>query len=152
MSSDDRAGDRDDPGHARLILPTAADTFDGRDHVMSAVAYELHVRATRNAAAGDHPGLVPDEYLSSLTGEVLHSPGADPAVLAAELCAAGLRERADDGYRALDGWAIQVCTDHIAELRDKARQAPARGPEHHVRPDGAGQAPRGSEAGAATVT
>jgi hypothetical protein len=152
MSSDDRAGDGDDPGRARLILLPAAGTFDGRDHVMSAAAYELHVRATRNSADGDHPGLVPDEYLRSLTGEVLHSPGADPAVLAAELCAAGMWERTEGGYRVLDGRAIQVCIDHIGELRDKDQQAPARGPEHHVRPDRAGQGPRGAEAGAATVT
>ena len=52
MSSDDRAGDWDDPGHARLILLPTAGTFDGRDRVMSAAAYELHVSATRNSAAG----------------------------------------------------------------------------------------------------
>jgi hypothetical protein len=135
MSSDDRVGDRDDPGHARAILLPAADTFDGRDHVMSAAAYELHVRATRDSAAGDHPGLVPDEYLSSLTGKDLPSPGADTAVLATELCAAGMWEHADGGYHILDVWAIQVCIDHLREVRDKDQQAPTGEPEHHLRPN-----------------
>lgn len=149
MSSDNHVGDRDDPGRARLILLSATDSFDGRDHLMSAAAYELHVRATGDSAAGDHPGLVPYEYLSSLIGTDLPSPGADVTVLAAELCAAGMWEHAEGGYRVLDVQAIQVCLDRIREVRDKAQQAPTREPEHHLRPDTTRHEPRGVPAGEA---
>src|SRR5579863_7755112 len=73
VSDAESAGDRDRPDRGRVKIIRAADAFDRRDHVMSVVAYELHVRATLGSAALDHPGLVPDEYLASLTGEDLHS-------------------------------------------------------------------------------
>jgi hypothetical protein len=132
MSSDDRAGDRDDPGHASLILLPAADSFDGRDHVMSAAACQLHVWGTCESAVRDQPGFVPDEYVSSLTVEDLDSPGAEPAVPAAELCAADMWERVDGGYRVLDWQVVQMCVDHVRELGEKDRRAAAQERERHV--------------------
>ena len=117
LSDADNAGDRDRPVRSRGRILRAEDAFDRQDHVMSAVAYELHVKATLSSAALDHPGFVPDEYLASLTGEDLHSPGANPAILATELCTAGMWRQADGGYRVLDWPAVQASIDHVRELR-----------------------------------
>lgn len=132
VSDAESAGDRDRPDCGRWKVLRAAEAFDRRIHVMSAAAYELHVTATLGSAALDHPGFVPDEYLTGLTGEDLHSPGASPAVLATELCSAGMWERTDGGYRVLDWQAVQASINHVRELRtvDKparnraSRQAP----------------------------
>jgi hypothetical protein len=107
----------------------AADAFDRRDHVMSAAAYQLQVKATLTSAVLDHPGFVPDEYLASLTGEDLHTPGADTAILAAELCADGIWRRTDGGYRVLDWPAVQASIDHVRELRTVDK--PAGNRERH---------------------
>ena len=86
---------------------------------MSSAAWEPQLTATANSAVRDHPGFVPDEYLASLTGEDLRSPGAEPVTLAAELCTAGMWKRVDGGYRVLDTGAVQLCIDHVRELRDR---------------------------------
>jgi hypothetical protein len=91
--------------------------------VLSAAALWLHLRAAAASAASDHPGLVPGEYLHSLTGKDLYSPDEDPAVLAAELCTAGLWERADGSYRILDLPTVQEFTGKVRELRDKDNRA-----------------------------
>jgi len=119
------AGDRDRPDRGRVKIIRAADAFDRRDHVMSVVAYELHVRATLGSAALDHPGLVPDEYLAGLTGEDLPSPGA---ILAAELCTAGVWRRTDGGYRVLDWPAVHASIEHVRELRAVDKSARNREP------------------------
>jgi hypothetical protein len=115
-STDESIPDRDRPSRTRVKI-RAADAFDRRDHEMSAAAHQLHVEAMASSAARDHPGFVPDEYLAGLTGEDLHSPGANPAILASELCTAGMWRRADGGYRVLDWPAVQASIDHERELR-----------------------------------
>jgi hypothetical protein len=132
MSSDQVTGDRGNPDHARLKILRAADTFDRRDHVMTAAAYQLHVTATAHSADRDQPGFVPAEYLASLTGQDLHSPAADPAALAAELCSAGMWRRVDGGYRVLDWPAVQMSVDHVRELRTVDKRPPARHRQHHA--------------------
>jgi hypothetical protein len=132
VSSDESTGDRDRPDRGRVKILRAADAFDRRDHVMSAAAYQLHVKAMASSAALDHPGFVPDELLPSFTGEDLHSPGADPVILATELCTADMWRRTDGGYRVLDWPAVQACIDHVRELRTVDKRAPARKREHHV--------------------
>jgi hypothetical protein len=112
-STEDRGG----PDRARVKILRAADAFDRREHVMSVAAYQLHVKATADSAARGQPGLVPDEHLASLTGRDLDSPGANPAVLAAELCTAGMWRRIDGGYRVLDWPAVQASIEHVRELR-----------------------------------
>jgi hypothetical protein len=151
MSSDE-GGHRDGPDNTRSIILRAADAFDGRDHVMSAAAFELHIMALANSAANDRPGFVPDQSLSRVTGEDLHSPGAEPAVLAAELYTARMWERVDGGYRVLDWPAVQLCVDHVRELREKDKRSPAREPEHRARMNRAVQGSGGGEAGEVTVT
>jgi hypothetical protein len=83
-----------------------------------------------SSAARDHPGFVPDEYLAGLTGEDLHSPGANPAILGSELCTAGMWRRADGGYRVLDWPAVQASIDHVRELRTVDK--PARNRERQA--------------------
>jgi hypothetical protein len=132
MTGDQGDAGRDDQDRGRLKILRAADAFDRRDHVMTVAAYQLHVRATASSAADDHPGFVPGEYLASLTGQDLHSPGADPAILATELCAAGLWQRTSGGYRVLDWPAVQACINHVRELRTIDKRAPARQRQHHA--------------------
>ncbi len=131
--SDKGTADGDDPDHARLKILRAADAFDRRDHVMTAAAYQLHVMAIASSAARDHPGFVPARYLASLAGPNLRRPGVDPAILAAELCTVGLWRRTEGGYRVLDWPAVQLCIDHVRELRavDK-REAQAGALERYV--------------------
>jgi hypothetical protein len=130
-STDESIPDRDRPSRAKVKI-RAADAFDRRDHVMSAAAHQLHVEGMASSAARDHPGFVPDEYLAGLTGEDLHSTGADPAILAAELCTAGMWRRTNDGYRVLDWPAVQASIDHVRELRAVDRRAPARNRERRI--------------------
>jgi hypothetical protein len=86
---------------------------------MSPAAEELRVLATAVSAVRGCPGFVPDGYLDGLGGDELGHPGADPAVLADELCGAGIWERAEGGYRSLDEEAVQVCADRVRELREQ---------------------------------
>jgi hypothetical protein len=105
--------------------------------LVSPAAGELRVLATAVSAVCGRPGFVSDGYLARLSGDELGHPGADPAVLAAELCGAGIWERAEGGYRVLDAEAVQVCVDRVRELReedawlaglpDRARSEPAVG-------------------------
>lgn len=87
--------------------------------LMSPAAEELRILATVVSAVRGRPGFVPDGYLAGLAGAELGHPGADPAVLAAELCGAGIWERAEGGYRVLDAEAVQVCVDRVRELREQ---------------------------------
>jgi hypothetical protein len=77
------------------------------------------VLATVVSAVCGRPGFVPDAYLDELVGDELGHPGADPAVLAAELRRAGIWERAGGGYRVLDAEAVRVCADRVRELREQ---------------------------------
>jgi hypothetical protein len=144
MSSDGDIGNRDDPDDAGPIILRAADAFDGRHHVMSEAACKLHVWGTADSAARNQPGFVPDEYVSRLTGEDLNIPGAQPAILAAELCTAGIWQRANGGYRVLDWQVVQMCVDHVRELREKDKRAPTR--EARTRADKMSQELRRREA------
>ncbi len=53
--------------------------------------------------------------------------GPQTAITAAELCTAGLRERVPCGYRALDGEAIEVCTDGCANSGRRPGPRPGTG-------------------------
>lgn len=86
--------------------------------LMSPAAEELRILATAVSAVRGCPGFVSDGYLAGLAGDELGYPGADPAALAAELCRAGIWERAEGGYRSLDAEMVQVCADRVRELRE----------------------------------
>lgn len=101
---------------------------------VSPAAQELRYVATAVSAVRGHPGFVPDGYLAGLPGEELGHPGADPAALAAELCGAGIWERAGDGYRVLDEEAVQVCADRARELREENAWLAGPPPRAHSAP------------------
>jgi hypothetical protein len=81
-------------------------------------------------------------------GDDVDYPGADPLTLAAELCAAGLWERTDDGYRVLDAEAAQACVDRDRELREERAARQTRRSEPELPPEAIQQA----RAGATVVT
>jgi hypothetical protein len=113
VSSGGAADDAENLARAR-----SRERFDAREQVKSEAAYELHCRATADSAVEDHPGFVPDTYLDSLDNET--------AVLAAELCAAGVWERAGGGYRILDRDAVSRCQDLVRQLSGEAARVRAR--------------------------
>ncbi|HEY1702269.1 MAG TPA: hypothetical protein VGG75_21395 [Trebonia sp.] len=87
--------------------------------MMSPAAEQLRILATAVSAVCGRPGFVPDVYLDELDGDELGHAGADPWVLAAELCGAGIWERDEGGYRVLDEEAVQICVDRVRELREQ---------------------------------
>jgi hypothetical protein len=101
-----------------LARGRSGETFDAREQVKSEAAYELHCRATADSAIDDHPGFVPDTYLDGL--------GTGTAVLAAELCSAGIWERAEGGYLILDRDAIGRCQDLARQLSGEAARSRSR--------------------------
>lgn len=111
MSSGEAAGDAQN-------LARSGESFDARDRVKSEAAYELHCRATADSAVDDRAGFVPDAYLDGL--------GTGTAVLAAELCSAGVWERADGGHRILDRDAVGRCQDLARQLFGEAARVRAR--------------------------
>lgn len=101
----------------------------------SEAAFELHSRGTAYSAVFDHPGFVPAEFLATLADGDLGYPAARPAQLAAELCAAGVWETVEGGYRVLDDEAVEVCVERVRELREEeARTAPAGAPRQQRPP------------------
>lgn len=117
MSSGGPASDSEDLARARSG-PSAGESSGAREQVKSEAAYELHCRATADSAVYDRPGFVPDAYLDGL--------GSGTAALAAELCTAGVWERAEGGYRILDRDAVGRCQDLARELSGEAVRVRAR--------------------------
>ena len=111
MSSGGRTDDAED-------LARAGESSGARERVKSGAAYELHCRATADSAVDDHLGFVPDAYLAGL--------GTGTAALAAELCSAGVWERAGGGYRILDRDAVGRCQDLARQLTGQAARVRAR--------------------------
>src|SRR5580704_12417334 len=118
MSSDEAADHAEDPGHRCYIIMHATETFDGQERVMTRTAYDLQVLATSHSASCGHPGFVPDDYLEHLDGLAIET-----TITAAELCTAGMWERVDGGYRVLDWEAVEVCHDHVRQIRGEDPQA-----------------------------
>ena len=127
MSSDEAAGNAEDPGHRSFIIMRATETFDGQERAMSRAAYDLQVLATAHSASCGHPGFVPDDYLEHLDGLAIET-----TITTAELCTVGMWERVDGGYRVLDWEAVEVCLDHLREIREEDAQAFAQGGGCHV--------------------
>ncbi len=126
MSSDEAADYAEDPGQRSFIM-RATETFDGQERVMSRAAYDLQVLATAHSASCGHPGFVPDDYLEHLDGLAIET-----TITAAELCTASMWERVDGGYRRLDWEAVEVCLDHVREIRGEDAQASAQGAGCHM--------------------
>ena len=127
MSSDEAADNPEDPGHLSFIIMHATETFDGQQRVMSRAAYDLQCLATAHSASCGHPGFVPDDYLEQLDGLAIET-----TITVAELCTVGMWERVNGGYRVLDWEAVEVCLDHVREIRGEDAQASAQGDGCHV--------------------
>jgi hypothetical protein len=117
VSSSGPADDAEDLARARSGV-RAGESFDAREQVKSEAAYALHCRVTADSAVYNHPGFAPDTYLDGL--------GTGTAVMAAELCSAGMWERADGGYRILDRDAVGRCLDLVRQLSGEAARVRAR--------------------------
>jgi len=102
-----------DPERAprRIVRMDRSWSFDGEDHVLSAAAYDLHLKAIFDSAREDRPGFVPDAYLDGL--------GADTAMVA-ELVDSRCWERADGGYRVRDWVEVEWWVGRVAERRRRA--------------------------------
>jgi len=97
----------------------AGESSGAREQVKSGAAWELHCRTTADSAVYDHPGFVPEAYLAGL--------GTGTAVMVAELCSAGVWERAEGGgYRILDRAAVGRCQDLARQLSGNAARVRAR--------------------------
>jgi hypothetical protein len=118
MSSDEAADDAEDREHVSFILMRAEDTFDSQERVTSQAAWDLQCRATSHFASRGHPGFIPGDFL-----EHLDCLSIETTITAAELCTAGLRERAGGGYRVLGWEAVEVCLDRVRERRGEDPQA-----------------------------
>jgi hypothetical protein len=117
VSSGGAADDAEDLARPRSGA-LAGESSSAREQVKSETAWELHCRATADSAVYEHPGFVPEAYLDGL--------GAGTAVLAAELCSAGVWERAGGGYRILDRDAVGRCQDLARQLSGEAARVRAR--------------------------
>jgi hypothetical protein len=117
VSSGGPAGDAEDLAAARSGAG-AGESSSARERVKSGAAWELHCRATADSAVDDHLGFVPDAYLGGL--------GTGTAALVAELCSAGVWERAGGGYRILDRDAVGRCQDLARQLSGEAARVRAR--------------------------
>jgi hypothetical protein len=94
---------------------------------------ERNVR--RAAASGDQAALA-----RRRCGSCTSAAQAQPAILAAELCTAGMWQRVDGGYRVLDTQAVQVCVDRVRELRKRqSGRASQRGNARPAWPTGSRQ-------------
>ena len=115
MSSEE---DQENPERARFIVIPEGETFDGQEHVMSRAATELQVLATGHSASCGHPGFVPDDYLEHLDGLAIET-----TITAVELCAIGMWERVNGGYRVLDWEAVEICLDQVRQRWGEDQQA-----------------------------
>jgi hypothetical protein len=121
MSSDEAADNPADPGHPSFLIMRDTETFDGQERVMSQAAYDLQVLAAAYSASCGHPGFVPDDYLDYL--EHLDGLAIETTITAAELCTAGMWERAGAGYRMLDWEAVEACLGQIRQRWGEDEQA-----------------------------
>lgn len=129
---------RDGPG-SFLRFPALQDVGPngGVEIVLSGDAYRLHLYAMMDSLATPSPGVVTDGYLAAQR--------EDPSAAVASLCAAGLWERCDDGFRVVDpealeamentaSWASQVAEDcvtgagHLPDATDPSLCAVCHGP------------------------
>jgi hypothetical protein len=124
---DESEDQRQEPELTRFYRLDHSWSFDGEDHVISVAAYKLHLGGIADSVTGGHPGLVPDEYLSSLR------PSTAIAVM--ELVTSGYWERVDGGYRIRDWDLIRVAMEHLEMLRHRAalrEQARTRAEQEEV--------------------
>jgi hypothetical protein len=97
----------EDDDHRRFLRLEGAHNADGEEAVVSVAAFQLHGFGTIRSVEGGHPGFVSDEYMNAISAET--------TITAAELCTAGMWERAEGGYKVLD----QEMVDHVVSYQRK---------------------------------
>jgi hypothetical protein len=102
--------DPEDDDHARFLHLEGMRNADGEEPIVSVAAFQLHGHGIINSVKGDHPGFVPDEYLNAISAET--------TITAAELCAAGMWERVDGGYKVFD----QEMVEQVVRFQHKTDQ------------------------------
>lgn len=97
---------------------TAFIAFEGMP-ALSRSAFQLHGFAIMNSVRDGHPGFVSDDYLNAISAET--------TTTVAELEAAGMWDRRDDGYFVVADEMVKMVID-INERRDhRARECAERG-------------------------
>lgn len=91
----------DDDDHTTFLRleGTAAAAGADEDPVVSRAAFQLHSFGIMNSIRDGHPGFVSDDYLNAISAET--------TLTAAELCTAGLWQRAEGGYEILERQMVE---------------------------------------------
>jgi hypothetical protein len=100
----------EDDDHTRFLRLEGTRNADGEEAVVSVAALQLHGHGIIHSVQDGHPGFVSDAYLNAISAET--------TITAAELCAAGMWERADGGYKVLD----QEMVEHVVGYQRKMDQ------------------------------
>ena len=114
----ERMSHAEDDDHTRF-LRLEGSRADGEEAVVSVAAFQLHGFGTINSVEDGHPGFVSDEYLNAVSAET--------TVTAAELCAAGMWQRVEGGYRVLDQEMVQQVVSYQRKMDEDARFCQATG-------------------------
>jgi hypothetical protein len=83
-------------------------------HAVSTTALRLHAQALLASFEDGHPGFVADRYLAALP--------VTARVAAAELCLAGVWERAERGYRVIPSEAARMADEVSRQFEQKHRE------------------------------
>jgi hypothetical protein len=111
--------DPEDVDHTRFLRLEGTRSADGEEAVVSVAAFQLHGFGIVNSVQDGHPGFVPDEYLNAISAET--------TITAAELCAAGMWERVDGGYRVLDREMVEQVVSFQRKMDQDAQFCQATG-------------------------
>ena len=109
----------EDDDHRRFLRLEGAHNADGEEAVVSVAACQLHGFGTIHSVEGGHPGFVSDEYLNAISAET--------TITAAELCTAGMWERAEGGYKVLDQEMVQQVVGYQHKMDEDAEFCRATG-------------------------
>lgn len=117
------SGDPEDDDHT-TFLQLGVESPDGEEQILSRAAFQLHTAGIVESVNEGTPGFVADDYLNAIAAET--------TVTVAELCAAGLWQRAEGGYEVLDGDMLRVATQFTAKMeRDEEFCRTTGGHESH---------------------
>src|SRR5205809_5510201 len=111
--------DPEDDDHTRFLRLEGARNADGEEAVVSVAAFQLHSFGIVNSVSEGRPGFVSDEYLNAILAET--------TITAAELCAAGMWERVDGGYKVLDRKAVEQVAGFQVKMDQDAEFCQATG-------------------------